>query len=64
MGEIFKQDLSKIDNHPGMIFLYDGLLNGQMSQEVQWKVKYEDSLIQPIRTVIDVNMGKYASGNR
>ena len=42
----------------------DGLLNGQMSQEVQWTVQYEDSLIQPVRTVIDINMGKYASGNR
>lgn len=42
----------------------DGLLNGQMSQEVQWTVQYEDSLIQPVRTVIDINMGEYASGNR
>lgn len=42
----------------------DGLLNGQMSQEVQWKVQYEDSLIQPVRTVMDINMGEYASGNR
>lgn len=42
----------------------DGLLNGQISQEVQWKIQYEDSLIQPVRTVIDINMGEYASGNR
>ena len=42
----------------------DGLINGQMSQEVQWTVQYEDSLIQPVRTVIDINMGEYASGNR
>ena len=42
----------------------DGLLNGKMSQEIQWTVQYEDSLIQPVRTVIDINMGEYASGNR
>lgn len=42
----------------------DGLLNGHMSPEVQWTIQYEESLIQPVRTVIDINMGEYASGNR
>lgn len=42
----------------------DGIVDGHMSQELQWTVQYEDSLIQPIREVIDVNMGEYASGNR
>lgn len=42
----------------------DGILNGKMSQDVQWNLQYEESLIQPIREVIDVNMGKYASGIR
>lgn len=42
----------------------DGIADGQMSQDIQWKVQYETSLIQPIREVIDINMGEYASGNR
>ena len=42
----------------------DGLKNGQMSMDVQWRVQYEDALIQPVRLVIDVNMGEYASGKR
>lgn len=42
----------------------DGIVNGEMNWKVQWKCRYEDSLIQPVRPVLDVNMGKYASGNR
>lgn len=42
----------------------DGVKDGKMSMEVQWKVRYENSLIQPSREVIDVNMGEYAAGNR
>ena len=42
----------------------DGLENGEMSKNVQWNVQYEESLIQPVREVLDVNVGKYASGNR
>ena len=42
----------------------DGLKDNQMSMEVQWNVQYEESLIQPIREVIDINMGEFASGNR
>ena len=42
----------------------DGIENGKMSGDVQWKCQYEDSLIQPVRPVLDVNMGEYASGNR
>lgn len=42
----------------------DGIVNGRMSQDIQWNVQYENSLIQPIREVIDINMGKYASGKR
>ena len=41
-----------------------GLENGDMSPDIKWKVQYEDSLIQPVRTVIDINMGEYASGTR
>lgn len=42
----------------------DGIKDGKMSMDVQWNVHYEDSLIQPIREVIDINMGEYASGTR
>ena len=42
----------------------DGIIDGKMNQQIQWKCRYEDSLIQPIRPVIDINMGDYASGKR
>ena len=42
----------------------DGLLNGNMSQEVQWSCQYEDALIQPVRCVMDICPGEYAAGNR
>ncbi len=42
----------------------DGIADGQMCCDIQWNVQYESSLIQPIRDVIDINMGEYASGNR
>ena len=42
----------------------DGVADSQMCREVQWKCQYEDSLIQPPRGVLDINMGKYASGGR
>jgi len=38
--------------------------NGNMQWEPQWKTQYEDSLIQPVRTVLDVNCGEFAAGNR
>lgn len=42
----------------------DGLLNGALSQRMQWRCQYEDSLIQPVRTVMDICAGEYASGQR
>ncbi len=42
----------------------DGTRDGRISQDIQWRVQYEDALIQPARGVIDVNMGEFASGNR
>lgn len=42
----------------------DGLKNRKMSKEVQWKVQYENALIQPVREVIDFNTGEYAAGGR
>ncbi len=38
--------------------------DGSMQWKPQWKAQYEDSLIQPIRTVLDVNCGQYAAGSR
>lgn len=38
--------------------------NGAMQWEPQWKTQYEDSLIQPVRTVLDVNCGEFAAGQR
>ena len=38
--------------------------NGAMQWEPQWKTQYEDSLIQPVRTVLDINCGEYAAGDR
>lgn len=38
--------------------------DGSMQWEPQWKAQYENSLIQPVRTVLDVNCGEYAAGSR
>lgn len=38
--------------------------DGSMQWEPQWHAQYENSLIQPVRTVLDVNCGEYAAGNR
>lgn len=42
----------------------DGIVNGQFDQSVQWKCHYEESLIQPVREVIDICMGEFAAGGR
>ena len=42
----------------------DGIRNGMIVQDIQWKCQYEDALIQPARVVIDVCMGEHAAGNR
>lgn len=42
----------------------DGIAEGRMCQDIQWRCQYEDALIQPARQVIDICMGQYASGNR
>lgn len=38
--------------------------NGQFQWEPQWRTQYEDSLIQPVRCVLDINCGEFASGSR
>ncbi|MDE5777272.1 MAG: DUF4261 domain-containing protein [Lachnospiraceae bacterium] len=42
----------------------DGIVDGKISRDVQWKCQYENALIQPARQVLDVNMGEYAAGTR
>ena len=42
----------------------DGIENGRMSRDIQWKCQYEDALIQPPRAVLDINMGEFSSGQR
>lgn len=42
----------------------DGIKDGKISPDVQWNVQYENSLIQPVREVLAINMGEYASGSR
>lgn len=37
---------------------------GRITPKIQWKCQYEEALIQPVREVIDVCMGRYASGKR
>ena len=42
----------------------DGIVDGQFTQNVQWRCQYENALIQPAREVIDICMNEYAAGNR
>ena len=42
----------------------DGIIDGKISKDIQWKCQYENALIQPAREVLDVNMGEYAAGRR
>ncbi|MDD6771400.1 DUF4261 domain-containing protein [Inconstantimicrobium porci] len=42
----------------------DGVEEGRISQDLQWKCQYEEALIQPAREVLDINMGEYAAGRR
>ncbi|WP_341473346.1 DUF4261 domain-containing protein [Clostridium estertheticum] len=42
----------------------DGLEGGKMSKVVRWRCQYEKSLIQPVREVMDICLGEYASGTR
>ena len=42
----------------------DGIINGNMNKNVQWRCQYENALIQPARGVLDICMNEYASGTR
>lgn len=41
----------------------DGIIEGTTPPE-RWKCRYEDSLIQPLREVIDIETGSHAAGTR
>lgn len=42
----------------------DGIVDGNMCQDVQWQCHYENALVQPARDVLDICMNEYASGTR
>lgn len=42
-------------------FTIDGVVDGQLTQEIQGKCQYEEALIQPPRGVLNIHMGKYAA---
>ena len=46
------------DNPVGDGDTISGLENGELDSNVQWTLQYEDSLVQPVRAVLDVNMGE------
>lgn len=41
-----------------------GIEGGEMNPDVKWRCRYEEALIQPARTVLDVEPGDFASGGR
>ena len=42
----------------------DGLKDGKLSRDIQWICRFEESLIQPSKTVMDINTLEFASGRR
>lgn len=42
----------------------DGDTIGGLFSDSKWKCRYEKSLIQPVRDVLDVDTGEFAAGNR
>ena len=42
----------------------DGVSDGRLDQNLQWKCRFEDAMIQPWRAVLDINMNEYAAGQR
>jgi len=42
----------------------DGMADGMIVQNIQWKCRFEDAMIRPERGVIDVYMNEYAAGER
>lgn len=42
----------------------DGVTEGRLDPQVRWQCHFEDALIRPERSVLDVHTGPYAAGNR
>jgi hypothetical protein len=42
----------------------DGVTDGRLDQNLQWKCHFEDALIKPERAVLDIYMNEYAAGRR
>ena len=42
----------------------DGVAEGRICPDVQWKCQLEEALIQPPRPVLDIHTGPHAAGNR
>lgn len=42
----------------------DGIAEGRIVQDIQWKCHFENALIKPDRAVLDVHMGEFAAGDR
>ncbi|MCM1325664.1 MAG: DUF4261 domain-containing protein [Lachnoclostridium sp.] len=42
----------------------DGIAEGRIVQNIQWKCHFEGAMIKPDRAVLDVHMGEFAAGNR
>lgn len=39
----------------------DGIEDGELSWDVQWKCRYQDGLMEPPRQVLDIHMGEFAA---
>jgi len=42
----------------------DGVTDGRLDQNIQWKCHFEDAMLQPKRAVLDIYMNEYAAGRR
>ena len=42
----------------------DGISGEYIDGNVQWTCRFEDSLLKPLRPVVDVDMGEFAAGKR
>ena len=42
----------------------DGVVDGRINQSIQWKCHFEDAMVKPDRSVLDICMNEYAAGNR
>ena len=41
-----------------------GLKDGRISRDIQWVCQFEEALVQPARTVMDINTLEFAAGKR